>query len=46
MTIRGFNEFMTLSRNPLWLLIIFVGYLLLKALWVQLDNLVNSAMVW
>ncbi|KAK1434208.1 hypothetical protein QVD17_11127 [Tagetes erecta] len=37
MVILGFNEFMTLLRNPLWLLIIFVGYLLLKALWVQLD---------
>uniref|UniRef100_A0A164UST5 Protein ROOT HAIR DEFECTIVE 3 homolog n=1 Tax=Daucus carota subsp. sativus TaxID=79200 RepID=A0A164UST5_DAUCS len=33
----GFNEFMTLLRNPLWLLVIFVGYLLTKALWVQLD---------
>ncbi|XP_024967999.1 protein ROOT HAIR DEFECTIVE 3-like [Cynara cardunculus var. scolymus] len=33
----GFNEFMTLLRNPLYLLFIFVGFLLLKALWVQLD---------
>ncbi|XP_042756298.1 protein ROOT HAIR DEFECTIVE 3 isoform X1 [Lactuca sativa] len=37
MFILGFNEFMTLLRNPLWLLVIFVGYLLFKALWVQLD---------
>nr|GEV60259.1 protein root hair defective 3-like [Tanacetum cinerariifolium] len=33
----GFNEIMTLLRNPLYLLFIFVGFLLLKALWVQLD---------
>ncbi|KAI3772903.1 hypothetical protein L6452_04097 [Arctium lappa] len=33
----GFNEFVTLLRNPLYLLFIFVGFLLLKALWVQLD---------
>ncbi|WOH03989.1 hypothetical protein DCAR_0623394 [Daucus carota subsp. sativus] len=33
----GFNEFMTLLRNPLWLLLIFVVYLLVKAFWVQLD---------
>ncbi|KAJ8645042.1 hypothetical protein MRB53_006790 [Persea americana] len=33
----GFNEFMTLLRNPLYLGIIFVAYLLGKALWVQLD---------
>ncbi|KAG8380094.1 hypothetical protein BUALT_Bualt07G0157900 [Buddleja alternifolia] len=33
----GFNEFMTLLRNPLYLGIIFVGFLLVKALWVQLD---------
>ncbi|XP_071711747.1 protein ROOT HAIR DEFECTIVE 3 isoform X2 [Rutidosis leptorrhynchoides] len=37
MVVLGFNEFMTLLRNPLWLLFIFVSYLLLKALWVQLD---------
>nr|GEW13538.1 protein root hair defective 3-like [Tanacetum cinerariifolium] len=37
MVVCGFNEFMTLLRNTLWLLIIFVSYLLLKALWVQLD---------
>ncbi|KAF5727860.1 Root hair defective 3 GTP-binding protein (RHD3) isoform 2 [Tripterygium wilfordii] len=33
----GFNEFMTLLRNPLWLGVIFVSFLLVKALWVQLD---------
>ncbi|CAH1426920.1 unnamed protein product [Lactuca virosa] len=38
MFILGFNEFMTLLRNPLWMLVIFVGYLLFKALWVQLDK--------
>ncbi|GKD99746.1 root hair defective 3-like protein [Tanacetum coccineum] len=37
LVVLGFNEFMTLLRNPLWLLVIFVGYLLFKALWVQLD---------
>ncbi|XP_021890234.1 protein ROOT HAIR DEFECTIVE 3-like [Carica papaya] len=35
--ILGFNEFMTLLRNPLYLFVIFVGFLLAKALWVQLD---------
>ncbi|KAJ4953653.1 hypothetical protein NE237_030485 [Protea cynaroides] len=33
----GFNEFMTLLRNPLYIGVIFVAYLLFKALWVQLD---------
>ncbi|RDX65384.1 Protein ROOT HAIR DEFECTIVE 3-like 1, partial [Mucuna pruriens] len=33
----GFNEFMTVLRNPLYIAFIFVGFLLLKALWVQLD---------
>ncbi|KAK8931026.1 Protein ROOT HAIR DEFECTIVE 3 [Platanthera zijinensis] len=33
----GFNEFMTLLRNPLYLGIIFVAFLVGKALWVQLD---------
>ncbi|XP_042480872.1 protein ROOT HAIR DEFECTIVE 3-like [Macadamia integrifolia] len=33
----GFNEFMTLLRNPLYIGIIFIVYLLFKALWVQLD---------
>ncbi|XP_044486885.1 protein ROOT HAIR DEFECTIVE 3-like isoform X2 [Mangifera indica] len=37
LVILGFNEFMTLLRNPLYLCVIFVGYLLIKALWVQLD---------
>ncbi|KAL0800721.1 hypothetical protein Bca101_055896 [Brassica carinata] len=35
--ILGFNEFMTLLRNPLYLGVLFVGFLLLKALWTQLD---------
>ncbi|PHT32251.1 Protein ROOT HAIR DEFECTIVE 3 [Capsicum baccatum] len=35
--ILGFNEFMTLLRNPLYLGVIFVAFLLVKALWVQLD---------
>eukprot|EP01018_Ginkgo_biloba_P020342 Gb_41500 [translate_table: standard] len=33
----GFNEFMTLLRNPLYIGLLFVLYLLGKALWVQLD---------
>ncbi|KAF2323552.1 hypothetical protein GH714_036065 [Hevea brasiliensis] len=33
----GFNEFMTLLRNPLYVGFIFVAFLLMKALWVQLD---------
>ncbi|XP_057455236.1 protein ROOT HAIR DEFECTIVE 3-like [Lotus japonicus] len=37
LAILGFNEFMTLLRNPMYLGIIFVGFLLIKALWVQLD---------
>ncbi|TKY48258.1 ROOT HAIR DEFECTIVE 3-like 1 [Spatholobus suberectus] len=37
LVILGFNEFMTLLRNPLYLGVIFVGYLLIKALWAQLD---------
>ncbi|KAJ4717874.1 Protein ROOT HAIR DEFECTIVE 3-like [Melia azedarach] len=37
LVVLGFNEFMTLLRNPLYLGFIFVGYLLIKALWVQLD---------
>ncbi|OVA01312.1 RHD3/Sey1 [Macleaya cordata] len=37
LVILGFNEFMTLLRNPLYLGVIFVGFLLVKALWVQLD---------
>lgn len=33
----GFNEFMTLLRNPLYFAILFVIFLVTKALWVQLD---------
>ncbi|XP_022721539.1 protein ROOT HAIR DEFECTIVE 3-like isoform X2 [Durio zibethinus] len=35
--ILGFNEFMTLLRNPLYVGFIFVGFLIMKALWIQLD---------
>ncbi|XP_072986553.1 protein ROOT HAIR DEFECTIVE 3 homolog 2-like isoform X1 [Typha latifolia] len=35
--ILGFNELMMLLRNPLYLLVFFVIFLLSKALWVQLD---------
>ncbi|KAG6415812.1 hypothetical protein SASPL_123231 [Salvia splendens] len=37
LVVLGFNEFMTLLRNPLYLGVIFVAFLLTKALWVQLD---------
>ncbi|XP_048139463.1 protein ROOT HAIR DEFECTIVE 3-like isoform X2 [Rhodamnia argentea] len=37
LVVLGFNEFMTLLRNPFYLAVIFVGFLLVKALWVQLD---------
>ncbi|KAK9282342.1 hypothetical protein L1049_005258 [Liquidambar formosana] len=37
LVILGFNEFMTLLRNPLYLGVMFVAFLLVKALWVQLD---------
>lgn len=37
MAILGFNEFMMLLRNPLYLMILFVLYLVSKAIWVQLD---------
>ncbi|ERN01546.1 protein ROOT HAIR DEFECTIVE 3 isoform X1 [Amborella trichopoda] len=37
MAVLGFNEFMTLLRNPLYLGVLFVVFLLAKALWVQLD---------
>ncbi|KAH9611043.1 hypothetical protein KSS87_006919 [Heliosperma pusillum] len=37
MVILGFNEFMTLLRNPLYLGVLFVGFLVSKALWVQMD---------
>ncbi|KAH7686487.1 RHD3/Sey1 protein [Dioscorea alata] len=35
--ILGFNEFMTLLRNPFYFAIIFVAFLVGKALWIQLD---------
>ncbi|KAK7271967.1 hypothetical protein RJT34_28276 [Clitoria ternatea] len=37
LVILGFNEFMTVLRNPLYLGLIFIGYLVIKAIWVQLD---------
>ncbi|KAJ4846197.1 hypothetical protein Tsubulata_030589 [Turnera subulata] len=37
MVILGFNEFMLLLRNPFYLMVLFVAYLLSKALWVQMD---------
>ncbi|XP_004510375.1 protein ROOT HAIR DEFECTIVE 3 [Cicer arietinum] len=37
LVVLGFNEFMTLLKNPLYLGVIFVVFLLLKALWVQLN---------
>ncbi|XP_043807746.1 protein ROOT HAIR DEFECTIVE 3 homolog 2 isoform X3 [Manihot esculenta] len=37
MIVLGFNEFMLLLKNPLYLVILFVVYLLSKALWVQMD---------
>ncbi|KAK3157989.1 hypothetical protein QOZ80_2AG0131350 [Eleusine coracana subsp. coracana] len=37
MAILGFNEFMTLLRNPLYLAVIFIVFLVGKAFWVQLD---------
>ncbi|XP_074288996.1 protein ROOT HAIR DEFECTIVE 3-like isoform X2 [Silene latifolia] len=35
--ILGFNEIVTLLRNPLYIGLLFVGYLVSKALWVQMD---------
>ncbi|ONM33010.1 Protein ROOT HAIR DEFECTIVE 3 homolog 2 [Zea mays] len=35
--ILGFNEIMTLLRNPIYVFLLFVGYLMVKALAVQLD---------
>ncbi|KAL6847079.1 hypothetical protein ACP4OV_022932 [Aristida adscensionis] len=35
--ILGFNEIMALLRNPIYMFLLFVGYLLAKALAVQLD---------
>ena len=37
MVVLGFNEFMALLRNPLYLVLIFVLYLVGKAVYVQLD---------
>lgn len=37
MLVLGFNEFMLLLKNPLYLLALFVIYLLSKAVWAQLD---------
>ncbi|KAG0557068.1 hypothetical protein KC19_11G100400 [Ceratodon purpureus] len=37
MVVLGFNEFMALLRNPLYLVLIFILYLVGKALFVQLD---------
>ncbi|XP_024402965.1 protein ROOT HAIR DEFECTIVE 3 [Physcomitrium patens] len=37
MFVLGFNEIMAVLRNPLYLPIVFVAFLLAKALWVQLD---------
>jgi len=37
MIVLGFNEFMALLRNPLYLVLVFVLYLLGKAVYVQLD---------
>ncbi|XP_021887568.1 protein ROOT HAIR DEFECTIVE 3 homolog 2-like [Carica papaya] len=37
MVVLGFNEFMLLLKNPLYLMALFVIFLFSKALWVQLD---------
>ncbi|XVF87054.1 hypothetical protein PTKIN_Ptkin18bG0089700 [Pterospermum kingtungense] len=37
MVVLGFNEFMFLIRNPLYLLFLFVAFLLSKAMWIQMD---------
>ncbi|XP_051128957.1 protein ROOT HAIR DEFECTIVE 3 homolog 2-like isoform X2 [Andrographis paniculata] len=37
MAVLGFNEFMLLLRNPFYLVVLFVTYLLGKAIWVQTD---------
>ncbi|XVF40018.1 hypothetical protein PTKIN_Ptkin01aG0078800 [Pterospermum kingtungense] len=37
MFVLGFNEFMLLLRNPLYLMFLFVAYLISKAMWVQMD---------
>ncbi|KAJ1414422.1 RHD3/Sey1 [Sesbania bispinosa] len=37
MVVLGFNEFMMLLKNPLYLMVIFVAYLIGKAIWIQMD---------
>ncbi|KAM3701019.1 hypothetical protein ACJW31_05G141400 [Castanea mollissima] len=37
MIVLGFNEFMLLLRNPLYLMVLFIFLLLSKPLWVQMD---------
>ncbi|CAN6689310.1 unnamed protein product [Malus baccata var. baccata] len=37
MIVLGFNEFMMLLKNPLYFLVLFIVFLLSKALWVQMD---------
>ncbi|CAB4276681.1 unnamed protein product [Prunus armeniaca] len=37
MIVLGFNEFMLLLKNPLYLMVLFVAFLISKALWVQMD---------
>ncbi|XP_068634608.1 protein ROOT HAIR DEFECTIVE 3-like [Aristolochia californica] len=37
MLILGFNEFMLILRNPLYIMAMFIIYLVSKALWVQLN---------
>ncbi|KAM2607051.1 hypothetical protein TB2_035660 [Malus domestica] len=37
MIVLGFNEFMMLLKNPLYLMVLFVAFLLSRALWVQMD---------
>lgn len=37
MVVLGFNEFMALLRNPIYLPIVLVAFLLARVVWVQLD---------
>ena len=37
MVVLGFNEFMALLRNPIYLPIVLVAFLLARTVWVQLD---------
>ncbi|XP_077210333.1 protein ROOT HAIR DEFECTIVE 3-like [Tasmannia lanceolata] len=37
MVVLGFDEFMVLLKNPLYLVVFFIIFLLSKAVWVQLD---------